>query len=102
MCTSSLDDDYMILPPRQQFLTLRVEGAGATVRSETSPSGPLDDGVNRHPDLDISVGKQWFEQVLVDPEGLFLLIQVARPPGRVTLRQQHQASMPLQFSSLLQ
>ena len=92
----------MILPTGQHFLTLRVEGADATVRSEISPGGPLDDRLNGHPDLDIFVGKQWFQQVFVDSEGLFLLIQVARPPGRVTLRQQHQASIPPQSSSLLQ
>ena len=51
-------NDYMIPPTGEQLLTLRVQGADATVRSETSPGGPLDDRLNGDPDRDIFVGKQ--------------------------------------------
>ena len=48
--------DYKTLPTGQQFLTLRVEGADATVRSKTSPGSLLDDHITGHPDRDIIFG----------------------------------------------
>lgn len=46
----------MILPTGQQFPTLRVEEADATVRSETSPGSLLDERLTGHPDRDMIFG----------------------------------------------
>ena len=51
------EKDYMILLTSQQFLTPRVEEADATVRSETSPGGLLDDRLDGHPYRDIVFSK---------------------------------------------
>ena len=94
--------DYMALPTGQQSLCLRLEGADATVRSETSPGSLLDDRITGHRDRDIVFWHRWFQQAFVDCEGVFLAIQAARAPRTVALRQQRQASIPPQFSSPLQ